>query len=395
VYMAGDTTYGEYYLEDLVSGFKYSEADVVRKAEAEEDTYQFSKSVAKRSGAAIWRESIPYEDFLAGTFEGAVLTIDHLEWNETAVEVDTTLKELSVIVPIYNNGAYLTYKCFASLKRMDGFKDSEIILVDDGSSEEETLRAVRRLARREPNVRTFFFETGGSGSASRPRNKGLELATAPFVTYLDPDKEVPSDRYAMLLQEMKGDGLLDFAAGHMKKLAEKTSIIALPTVRAAKRVVLEDPKRFLLEHHFAVQSIQALVARREFLLEHRLEMVVGAVGQDSLFFQEMMLAAKRVLLINKVIHYYYAAVAGSTVNSVTPRFFERSVVREKARAEKFAKAGVLDAYKAQRFEHFFEHWYLVKLENSQREDPEENVGLLRAIIGFYDPIKVSRPKVNG
>nr|WP_251027293.1 MULTISPECIES: glycosyltransferase [unclassified Exiguobacterium] len=342
----------------------------------------------------IWREAFPYEQFTEGKIEGATLFLDALEWNEGGGTAVIESPVLSVVVPIFNNGKYLTYKCFASLKRMDRFEEAEIILVDDGSTDRFTRQAIDRLARRHGNVVTYLFPTGGSGSASRPRNKGVELARSERIAFLDPDNEVLSDRYAELLAELDQDQTLDFAVGHMKKLAEKTSIIALPKIRKQGRTVCDQPKAYLLEHRFAVQSIQALVVNRRFLQEHQLEQVVGAVGQDSLFFQEMMLHANRVLLVNRVIHYYYAAVAGSTVNSLTVRFFERSVVREKARAEKFARYGVLDAYKATRFEHFFEHWYLVKLRYCSDKDFAPSVALLRMIVAFYEPMNLTNPLIR-
>jgi len=391
-WMDGHESYGEYYLEDLVNGFKYSDASIVRKGS--QHPYHLHEMSGSRNGAIIWRSDIGYDAFQAGELNGKTLLLDQFEWNEQTVVPTDHTPQLSVVVPIYNNGKHLTYKCFASLTRMDRFMESEILLVDDGSTDIEARQAVERLARRYGNVRTYFFETGGSGSASRPRNKGVEMARADYVTFLDPDNEVLSDRYAFLLQELENDPSLDFVAGHMKKLAEKTSIIALPTIRKQGRTVCEDPKAFLLKHRFAVQSIQALVVRRTFLLEHQLEQVVGAVGQDSLFFQELMLRANRVLLVNRVIHYYYAAVAGSTVNALTVKFFERSVVRERARAEKFARYGVLEEYKETRFEHFFEHWYLVKLRYCSDKDFAPSVALLRTIIGFYEPITLTNPLIR-
>ncbi|MGI1806976.1 glycosyltransferase [Exiguobacterium sp. TDN 0502] len=391
-WMDQEESYGEYYLEDLVNGFKYSDASIVRKGR--QRSYQLQEEHGSRNGAVIWRMDIPYDVFRAGELYGKTLTIDAFEWNEQMVTPSIPTPKLSVVVPIYNNGKHLTYKCFASLKRMDRFKESEIILVDDGSTDITTRQAVERLARRHANVRTYFFETGGSGSASRPRNKGVDMARAEFVTFLDPDNEVLSDRYAFLLDELEADATLDFAVGHMKKLADKTSIIALPTIRKQGRMICEDPKVFLLKHRFAVQSIQALIVRRAFLIDHQLEQVVGAVGQDSLFFQELMLRANRVLLVNRVIHYYYAAVAGSTVNALTMKFFERSVVRERARAEKFARYGVLEEYKETRFEHFFEHWYLVKLRYCSDKDFAPSVALLRTIIGFYEPIPIANPLIR-
>ncbi|WP_026833656.1 glycosyltransferase [Exiguobacterium undae] len=390
----GAESYGEYYLEDLVNGFKYSDVSITRKTRTDEAHFVIREAEGAPVNAMIWREAFPYEQFSEGKIEGETLFLDALEWNEGGGTAMIEAPVLSVVVPIFNNGRHLTYKCFASLKRMDRFKESEIILVDDGSTDRFTRQAIDRLARRHGNVVTHLFPTGGSGSASRPRNKGVELARSERIAFLDPDNEVLSDRYAELLAELDQDPTLDFAVGHMKKLAEKTSIIALPKIRKQGRTVCDQPKAYLLENRFSVQSIQALVVNRRFLQEHQLEQVVGAVGQDSLFFQEMMLHANRVLLVNRVIHYYYAAVAGSTVNSLTVRFFERSVVREKARAEKFARYGVLDAYKTTRFEHFFEHWYLVKLRYCSDKDFAPSVALLRMIVAFYEPMNLTNPLIR-
>jgi len=390
----GAESYGEYYLEDLVNGFKYSDVSITRKTRTDEAHFVIREAEGSTVNAMIWREAFPYEQFSEGKIEGETLFLDALEWNEGGGTAMIEAPVLSVIVPIFNNGRHLTYKCFASLKRMDRFEESEIILVDDGSTDRFTRQAIDRLARRHGNVVTYLFPTGGSGSASRPRNKGVELARSERIAFLDPDNEVLSDRYAELLAELDQDPTLDFAVGHMKKLAEKTSIIALPKIRKQGRTGCDQPKAYLLENRFSVQSIQALVVNRRFLQEHQLEQVVGAVGQDSLFFQEMMLHANRVLLVNRVIHYYYAAVAGSTVNSLTVRFFERSVVREKARAEKFARYGVLDAYKTTRFEHFFEHWYLVKLRYCSDKDFAPSVALLRMIVAFYEPMNLTNPLIR-
>lgn len=390
----GAESYGEYYLEDLMNGFKYSDVSITRKTRTDEAHFVIREAEGSTVNAMIWREAFPYEQFSEGKIEGETLFLDALEWNEGGGTAMIEAPVLSVVVPIFNNGRHLTYKCFASLKRMDRFDESEIILVDDGSTDRFTRQAIDRLARRHGNVVTYLFPTGGSGSASRPRNKGVELARSERIAFLDPDNEVLSDRYAELLAELDQDPTLDFAVGHMKKLAEKTSIIALPKIRKQGRTVCDQPKAYLLENRFSVQSIQALVVNRRFLQEHQLEQVVGAVGQDSLFFQEMMLHANRVLLVNRVIHYYYAAVAGSTVNSLTVRFFERSVVREKARAEKFARYGVLDAYKTTRFEHFFEHWYLVKLRYCSDKDFAPSVALLRMIVAFYEPMNLTNPLIR-
>ena len=42
---------------------------------------------------------------------------------------------LSIVIPIYNAGAYLR-QCMESLLASDGIEDTQIILVDDGSSDD-------------------------------------------------------------------------------------------------------------------------------------------------------------------------------------------------------------------------------------------------------------------
>ena len=64
-----------------------------------------------------------------------------------------------------------------------------VYLIDDGSTDENTIKIINKLANRYDNVKTFFFGDGGSGSAARPRNKGVEISTEPYITYLDPDNE--------------------------------------------------------------------------------------------------------------------------------------------------------------------------------------------------------------
>lgn len=394
-------TYLDYYLEDMVNAFKYTDASFVTKPDPvssnQEVEHVFVESyddVAR----TIFDASRVSTDILSGkqTLEAKGYAIDRFELvpgtNEVVNNESSTYK-LSVVVPIYNNGRYLYNKCFSSLRRSSMFEDMEIWLVDDGSTERETANYIERLVQKYPNVYTYSFNDGGSGSASRPRNKGVELATTPFIAFLDPDNEAVNDGYAELYKLMQDDSL-DLVVGSMLKLANREAMIELNELEPNGVKMIEDPRAYLLEHNFKVQSIQTMVIRKSFLVENELEQVIGAVGQDSLFFQEMFLRAKRVALIDLTIHDYYAAVAGSTVNTITKKYFEKCVIRETARAKAFAREGVLDEYRASRFEHFFEIWYLVFLRRSRPEDFYSNSGALYTIIEQYRPLDLTRPLVK-
>ncbi|TCI22526.1 glycosyltransferase [Exiguobacterium sp. SL-9] len=406
-YFNDQFAYGPYYLEDLVNGFKYTDVDFITQVVYKEGhewnegiEHVYTDSFTSRYTTLYWTASVPY-DVISGQeknhdLKGYAVDRFSLErriaQDESEHEIRTDYK-MTVVIPVYNNGKYLYNKCFLSLKRSSMFKDMEIIIVDDGSSDIETIRQIRHIEENYANVTTHLYEMGGSGSASRPRNKGVEMSTTDYIVFLDPDNEATEDGYAFLYQLMEQDPDLDFATGHMKKLAEKESPIMLPKSYQQDQLVLNDPRQYLLDHNFSVQSIQAMVIRKSFIEAHQLEQVVGAVGQDSLFFTEMMLKAKKVLLVNKVIHDYYAAVSGSTVNAITTKYFEKCLLREEARAKVFKEEHVLDAFNSHRFEVFFELWYLRHLKRSNLQDFKHNVTILYKIYELFRPETLKNEKV--
>lgn len=389
--------YLDYYLEDLVNAFKYTDVSFVTKpsdGQLEHDFVDTYKDLA----LTMFKSSLVTSEVLRGDelASGTGYVIDRFERLDGTDELVPNVPgayKLSMIVPIYNNGRYLYNKCFSSLRRSSMFDQMEIWLVDDGSTDAETASYIERLVRKYPNVYTYAFNDGGSGSASRPRNKGVELATTPFIAFLDPDNEAVNDGYAELFRIMQ-DNSLDLAVGSMLKLAAREAMIELNDLEPGGIKVLDNPREYLLEHNFKVQSIQTMVIKKSFLQENGLAQVIGAVGQDSLFFQEMFLRAERVALVDLTIHDYYAAVAGSTVNTITKRYFDKCVIRETARAKAFAREGVLDAYRSSRFEYFFEMWYLVFIRRSRPEDFFDNTAKLYAIIEQYRPLELTRPLVR-
>ena len=92
---------------------------------------------------------------------------------------------LSVIIPVYN-AADTIVACLNSILQAD-ILDSEIILVDDGSTDETYLR-VNEFCQLD-NVRLFSKSNGGSASA---RNYGLSVSRGRFICFIDSDDEVDS-----------------------------------------------------------------------------------------------------------------------------------------------------------------------------------------------------------
>ncbi|UUT35745.1 glycosyltransferase [Microbacterium elymi] len=92
-----------------------------------------------------------------------------------------------MITPMYNVAAYLP-DFFESLESQSvGIDGLEIILVDDGSTDDTAAVAAEFAHRHPQSVRVLHKENGGQASA---RNHGLDHATGEWVTFPDPDDRV-------------------------------------------------------------------------------------------------------------------------------------------------------------------------------------------------------------
>jgi len=89
---------------------------------------------------------------------------------------------VSVVVPCYNGGHFLD-RLMASLARQ-AFRDFEIVIVDDGSDDEETRR---KLAALEGRARVIHQDNRGLSAA---RNTGIRAARAELVMPLDCDDAI-------------------------------------------------------------------------------------------------------------------------------------------------------------------------------------------------------------
>lgn len=110
----------------------------------------------------------------------------------------------SVVTAAYNAAPWLD-EMFASLERqtLDFAANIQVVLVDDGSTD-DTLSVARRLAQRHPaNVVVVHKENGGPGSA---RNAGLGHAAGDWVSFIDADDMVAPDYFEAVRDALAGSG---------------------------------------------------------------------------------------------------------------------------------------------------------------------------------------------
>ena len=104
---------------------------------------------------------------------------------------------ISVIIPVYNVESYLK-RCVDSV-RQQTYIDLEIILVDDGSTDDSG-KLCDNLAAEDNRIRVIHKENGGASSA---RNTGIDNAKGEYIGFVDSDDIVSEDLYMHLFELLR------------------------------------------------------------------------------------------------------------------------------------------------------------------------------------------------
>ena len=99
---------------------------------------------------------------------------------------------VTVVIPIYNVEKYLD-RCINSIVNQT-YKNREIILVDDGSPD-NCPKICDAWAKKDDRIVVIHKENGGVSSA---HNKGLDVATGDYITFVDSDDFIEDDMLSSL-----------------------------------------------------------------------------------------------------------------------------------------------------------------------------------------------------
>lgn len=102
------------------------------------------------------------------------------------------MPEISIIVPVFNVESYLR-KCVDSLINQT-FADIEIILVDDGSTD-NSANICDEYSLKDKRIKVIHKENGGLSDA---RNAGLEVCKGEYIGFVDGDDYVSESMYQIL-----------------------------------------------------------------------------------------------------------------------------------------------------------------------------------------------------
>ena len=232
---------------------------------------------------------------------------------------------ISIIVPVFNAEKYLE-RCIVSVKNQT-FKDYEVWLIDDGSTDDSALMC-DKYAKEYPWISTIHCENGGAGAASE---KGIMKCQGEYVCFIDADDYV-NDRFLECLYSDIESENADIACCRILQINGDMEIVTdsynKREVVCTKDIFVKD---YLEKKSLYNKVVTAKIFRKDAIKDVHFSSI--RYGEDTLFMYEAFYKARKIVL-NPYIGYCYFRNDGSLTISAQKEGKEVLVSLDHIRAAK-------------------------------------------------------------
>lgn len=281
---------------------------------------------------------------------------------------------ISVIIPIYNAGKYLT-PCIESVINQS-YRNLEIILIDDGSKD-NSLAICQQYAQEDERISVIAKENGGVSSA---RNAGLAVCHGQWVSFVDSDDFLELDAYehcAHIISQHSCEAVCFEFYATFPTHENKHSM-------SPERYGVLNRKESMYLLHGGLPFTWCRIFRRDIIGDTLFDTGI-ARGEDGKFNTQVLHRANAVYFTDKALYHYVQS--------------EESACRGKFRPIQLTAMKLIDFYPAFFSEHYpelLQPWYckmchlIVTLYYDMYADempyPEEREAAMQKYRSVYDKI---------
>lgn len=206
-----------------------------------------------------------------------------------------TMKDkISVIVAVYNSAKYLQ-KCIESIIGQT-YKNLEIILVDDGSTDDSSMICDEYAAK---DKRIVVIHQQNIG---RTRNRGLEICTGDYIGFIDGDDRIAEDMYELLYSVIRK---YDADISVCGRFIEDDEHGVYGTCNDDGKTIVyntEDALRKIIEDSSINSYVWDKLYRKEIFENYRFEN--GHILEDIASMYKIFMRAEKIVACN-IPKYYY------------------------------------------------------------------------------------------
>ena len=218
------------------------------------------------------------------------------------------MTKISVVVPIYNNEKYLE-NCIASICNQI-FKDIEIILVDDGSTDSSP-KICDEFAKKDGRIKVIHKENAGLGVAY---NTGINAAEGEYIGFVESDDFINEHMYGDLY-ELAAKSNVDIVKSGWFEYTQN-SIVKNYSLYPYNSYEILKPQYnpWILRIQFSVWSA---IYKKEFLKNNNVYYLEtpGASFQDVGFSYKALTQAKNIIMTPNAYYFYRCDNENASVKS--------------------------------------------------------------------------------
>lgn len=223
--------------------------------------------------------------------------------------------QFSVIIPIFNVARYFE-RGLTSLMSQN-FTDFEVILVDDGSTDDSG-KLCDEAAARYDNVTVIHCKNGGSGPA---RNIGMAKANGEYIMFFDIDDVIHSDALSIIAKHLS-ERAVDLLMFSYREIdadnGHATDLKFAPAQLYSNAEVREAYIPEMCGMKFNNGFVWNKAYRRKFLSDNKLTFKPLRIQQDEVFNLELYPKVASAIIIDSVLYDYYVYSNGNTRSRYIP-----------------------------------------------------------------------------
>ena len=223
-------------------------------------------------------------------------------------------KLITFAVPCYNSAAYMDH-CIHTL--LTGGEDVEIILVDDGSTRDDTPAICDRYAAEYPTiVKAIHQENGGHGEGV---NQGLRRASGLYYKVVDSDDWLEERALAAALDKLRefaamerpvdmliANYVYEHVEDNTRKVMRYTNVFPEGKVFSWNEIGRFRPSQYLLMH--------SVIYRTQLLRDCGLELPKHTFYVDNIFVYQPLPWVKSMYYMDLDLYRYFIGRADQSVN---------------------------------------------------------------------------------
>ena len=288
------------------------------------------------------------------------------------------MAKISIIIPVYNTAEYLD-KCMESVLGQT-FKDIEIMLIDDGSTDGISPAMCDTYGKRDERVKVIHKQNGGLQSAWIA---GLTLSTGDYITFLDSDDWIDTDMCEKLYERTDSSfAQNEVIAGNY--IVEKAGERRKETQGLAPGVycgsALDEIRRNLLGNEIrpiTMSRCMKLISRKLLLDNIKYCDPTIVMGEDVNIMLPALCDCKRLVIMDGAYFYHYRLVGESMVHGYNPKLLSNLELTDKTFRDILWDKNVLNA--DAQMDKEFVVMLLVVMKNELRCDRPDTVARVKEI----------------